>query len=404
MKKLLNPKKRKEIFLKFSALLFVLLLAFLFSPIHSYVAQADSAEEEAYQEFSQNIEDLIGLLDTQELQNYLDSLSEWGGISLKEKLLAVITGDFSLDYSSLASALLDLIWEEVQSLFPSFAVILAVALLCGILNSAKSGFMHSTMSDIIGFVGYISVGAVTLSCLISVLSAGFTTITKMQTQMELVYPLLLTLMTASGGSVSVAVFRPAVAFLSGAICELFTSVVLPVSVVIVVLAFVGNLSEEVRTEKLGDFFKSLNKWLIGFVLGIFTLFLSVQGIASAQYDGVSLQAVKYLISGSVPLVGGFLSGSADLVLAGSALIKNAIGAFAVFLLAGTILKPLILFAVFQLFLRVSAAATEPVGGKIPALLSRLAGDTGYFIAGLLCVAFLYFLTLVLLVCSSGALF
>lgn len=222
--------------------------------------------------------------------------------------------------------------------------------------------------------------------------------------MEIVYPLLLTLMVAGGGSVSAEIFRPAVAFLSGAICELFTSVVLPLSVVIIILAFVGNLSEEVRTEKLGDFFKSLNKWLIGLVLGIFTLFLSVQGIASAQYDGVSLQAVKYLISGSVPLVGGFLSGSADLVLAGSALIKNALGAFAVFLLAAMLLKPLVLFAVFQLFLRISAAATEPVGGKIPALLSRLAGDTGYFIAALLCIAFLYFLTLILLICSSGVIF
>lgn len=383
-------------------MLSLLLLLFLIAPM---TANAEATtEEEANQEFTQKIEELLGALDTQALQDYLDSLSEWGGISVKEKLLKVISGDFSLDYSSLSNALLSLVWDEVQSLFPSFAVILAVALLCGILNSAKSGFIHSTMSDIIGFVGYISVGAVTLSCLISVLSVGFSTIAEMQRQMEIVYPLLLTLMVAGGGSVSAEIFRPAVAFLSGAICELFTSVVLPLSVVIIILAFVGNLSEEVRTEKLGDFFKSLNKWLIGLVLGIFTLFLSVQGIASAQYDGVSLQAVKYLISGSVPLVGGFLSGSADLVLAGSALIKNALGAFAVFLLAAMLLKPLVLFAVFQLFLRISAAATEPVGGKIPALLSRLAGDTGYFIAALLCIAFLYFLTLILLICSSGVIF
>ncbi len=148
----------------------------------------------------------------------------------------------------------------------------------------------------------------------------------------------------------------------------------------------------------------MNKWIIGFALGLFALFLTVQGIASAQYDGISLRAVKYVISGSVPLVGGFLSGSVDFVLAGSALIKNALGAFAIFLLVGTLLKPLLVFAVFQIFLRIAAAATEPVGGKISAFLSRLAGDMGYFIAGLLCVSFLYFLTLLLLVCSSGVIF
>ena len=226
----------------------------------------------------------------------------------------------------------------------------------------------------------------------------------MKKQMDIVYPILLTLMAASGGTVSAGVFRPAVAFMSGGITNLFTSVVLPTSVAVVVLAFVGNLSANVRTVRLGELFKSFNKWIVGLSLGLFSLFLTIQGISSAQYDGLSLRAAKYVISGSVPIVGGFLSGGLDVVLAGSAIIKNAVGSFAVFLLVGTLLRPLLLILVFQLFLRLCAAATEPVGGKISSFLSRLATDSGYFLAGLLCVAFLYFLTLLLLVCSSGVIF
>lgn len=365
---------------------------------------AETPEETTRAELDRNIDELLSSLDTKELQAYIDSLSSFRGVSLKDKLKSVITGDFALDYQSLGTSLLGLFLEEASIFIPAFAIILAISLLCGILNSSKNGFLHSTMSDIIGFAGYISVGAVVLSCLISVLSAGFETIESMRKQMELVYPLLLTLMAASGGSVSVVVYRPAVAFMSGGICELFVSVVLPTSVVVIVLAFVNNLSDSVKTEKLGDFFKSVSKWIIGLTLGLFSLFLTVQGMTSAQYDGLSLRAVKYVISGSVPVVGGFLSGGVELVIAGSALIKNALGAFSVFLLVGTVLRPLVLFAALQLFLRLSAAVTEPVGGKIPVFLSKLAGDTGYFIAGLLCVAFLYFLTLVLLVCSSGVIF
>ncbi len=382
------------------------LLAFAgFCSLPRETARAEhSAEDEALEEFERNIDDLIGALDTEELQNYLDGLAAFRGISLKEKLKSVITGDFALDYTSLAEAVVHLVWEEMDLFLPAFAVILAVSLLCGVLNSAKNGFLHSTMSDIINFIGYISVGAVALSCLISALTAGFDTVEQMRYQMELVYPLLLTLMAASGGSVSASIYRPAVAFMSGGIAELFVSVVLPVAVVVIVLAFVGNLSDGVRTEKLGDFFKSATKWILGLTLGLFSLFLTVQGIASAQYDGLSLRAIKYVISGSVPVVGGFLSGGVDLVVAGSALIKNALGAFAVFLLFGTLLRPLLLFGALQLFLRLSAAVSEPAAGKISAFLARLAGDTGYFIAGILCVAFLYFLTLLLIVCSSGVIF
>ena len=382
--------------------LFASVLLLLCSSGNPVTASAYTSEEqEALDRLEEEVEELLGSLDTDELQAYLDSFDEYRGKDVKEMLASLVTGDFALEYDSLFEAVLGLVWEEGRAMLPAFAVILAVAVLCGILNSAKNGFLQGTMSDIIHFVAYVSVGAVILAVLTNVLQTGFSAIAQMQKQMQIVCPILLTLMAASGGAVSAGVFRPAVAFLSSGICELFTAVVLPTSVVVIALTFAGNLSPEVRCEKLGGLFKSVNKWLIGLTLGLFTLFLTVQGIASAQYDGISLRTIKYLVSGSVPIVGGFLSGGVDLVLAGSSLIKSALGSFSVFLLFATILRPVLLFAAFQLFLRLCAAATEPVGGKISSFLSSLANDCGFFVAGLLCVAFLYFLTVILLVCSAG---
>lgn len=377
----------------------LLLLCFSGPPVTA--SAYTSEEQEALNRLEEEVEELLGSLDTDELQAYLDSFDEYRGKDVKEMLASLVTGDFALEYDSLFEAVLGLVWEEGRAMLPAFAVILAVSVLCGILNSAKNGFLQGTMSDIIHFVAYVSVGAVILAVLTNVLQTGFSAIAQMQKQMQIVCPILLTLMAASGGAVSAGVFRPAVAFLSSGICELFTAVVLPTSVVVIALTFAGNLSPEVRCEKLGGLFKSVNKWLIGLTLGLFTLFLTVQGIASAQYDGISLRTIKYLVSGSVPIVGGFLSGGVDLVLAGSSLIKSALGSFSVFLLFATILRPVLLFAAFQLFLRLCAAATEPVGGKISSFLSSLANDCGFFVAGLLCVAFLYFLTVILLVCSAG---
>lgn len=386
------------------ALLCLLLLCLTLSS-EPVAASALTAEEEAaIEQLQEEVQKLLDALDTEELEAYLATLPQYEGSDIKEMLASIVTGDFSLDYSSLWQSVLALVWEEGKVMLPAFAVILAVTLLCGILNSAKNGFLKSTMTDIIHFAAYLSVGAVLLSVLISVLQAGFSAIGSMQRQMQIIYPILLTLMAASGGAVSAGIYRPAVAFLSSAVCEMFTAVVLPTSVVVIVLTFVGSLSDEVRASKLGDFFKSVNKWLIGLALGLLGIFLTVQGITAAQYDGISLRAAKYLVSGSVPIVGGFLSGGLDLVLAGSALIKNAVGSFAVFLLFGAILRPVLLFAAFQLFLRLSAAVAEPVGGRISAFLSRLASDCGFFLAGLCCIAFLYFLTLILLVCSTGVIF
>ena len=397
-----RAKKRRRAAPIFFALLAALLALALFLGGTTTSAAAYTAEEqEALDRLEEEVDELLDALDTEELHEYLESFSEYRGKDVKEILASLVTGDFALEYDSLLESVLSLVWEEGRGMLPAFAVILAVAVLCGVLNSAKNGFLQGTMSDIIHFAAYVSVGAVILAVLTNVLQTGFSAIAQMQRQMQIVTPILLTLMAASGGAVSAGVFRPAVAFLSGGICELFTAVVLPTSVVVIALTFAGNLSPDVRCEKLGGLFKSVNKWLIGLTLGLFTLFLTVQGIASAQFDGISLRTIKYLVSGSVPIVGGFLSGGVDLVLAGSSLIKSALGSFSVFLLFATILRPVLLFAAFQLFLRLSAAATEPVGGKISSFLSALANDCGFFVAGLLCVAFLYFLTVILLVCSAG---
>ena len=402
MKKIqIKTGRQRAYFPALLAALAVLLVMICFSggSVHAYAYTAE--EQAALDQLEEEVRELLEALNTDELQAYLDSLSQFEGTEIKDVLAGLVTGDLSLEYDSMWEAVLSLLWEEGKVMLPAFAVILAVAVLCGILNSAKNGFLQSSMSDIIYFVSYLAVGAAVLAVLTNVLQTCFTAISQMQQQMQIVYPILLTLMAASGGAVSAGVFRPAVAFLSSGICELFTAVVLPTSVVVVALTFAGNLSPDVRCERLGGLFKSVNKWLIGLTLGLFTLFLTVQGIASSQYDGISLRTIKYLVSGSVPIVGGFLSGGIDLVLAGSSLIKNALGSFCVFLLFATILRPVLLLAAFQLFLRLSAAATEPVGGKISSFLNALAGDCGFFVAGLLCIAFLYFLTIVLLVCSSG---
>ena len=367
----IRPRRRRTL----AVLLIVFALVLVSAAFGNVTASAESADDEALAELEANIQTLVDSLDLEELQAYLDSFSDFKGISLK-----------------------------AQTLLPAFAVILAVAVLCGILNSVRSGFLDSSMSEIVNFVGYLSIGAIVLACLLTVLKTAFAALGQMQRQMELVFPLLLTLMAGSGGTVSAAVYRPAVAFMSGALVQLFTAVVLPSALVIIVLSFVGNISDEVRTKRLSDLFKSVNKWLIGVSLTLFSLFLTVQGITSATYDGISLRAAKYAISNSVPIVGGFLSGGVDLVLAGSALIKNALGSFSIFLLAATLLRPLVLFAVFHLFLRLAAAATEPAGGKISAFLSELAGNFNYFTAGLFAISFLYFVTVLLLVCSSGVIF
>ena len=174
---------------------------------------------------------------------------------------------------------------------------------------------------------------------------------------------------------------------------------------ICVLNMVGNMSQEIKLKNFSNLFAAVIKWVLGLSLAAFTVFLTVQGITSATYDGLSFKAAKYAVSNTVPIIGSFLGSGFDLVIAGSVLIKNSVGSCGIFLLVIVLIVPLVQLITYNLFLKLAAAVTEPIGDAgISNFLSSLSGTVNYFTAGLLAVGFMYFITVLLLICSSNTLF
>ena len=165
------------------------------------------------------------------------------------------------------------------------------------------------------------------------------------------------------------------------------------------------LSKELKINKFTAFFKSINKWIIGICISVFGLFFTLQGITAATYDGVARRAAKYAIGNGIPIVGGFLSGGFDLAIAGSILIKNSLGSMSIFLMLSVLFEPIVLLLSVTLFLRFTAAVTQPFGdSRISDFLGETADNLHYCTAGLLLTAFLYFLSIMLLVSASEVLF
>ena len=143
---------------------------------------------------------------------------------------------------------------------------------------------------------------------------------------------------------------------------------------------------------------------MGLCIAVFGLFLTLQGITAAHYDGIARRAAKYAIGNGIPIVGGFLSGGFDLAVAGSVLIKNSLGSLGIFLMISVLFEPIIMLVAVNIMLRLTAAITQPFGeSRISDFLEETAGNLQYCTASLLFTAFLYFLMIVIMICSSEAL-
>jgi len=363
------------------------------------------AEEETLQDrLNQTIQEQIDHLDLEDLETYLTSLGNFSNESLSERLFSYIqTG--GTDYEGIWKQIKTILFSKITEVLPAFVCITAITLLSGLISMLKSGSNLHTASDVIFLITY----AAALIPLLSILSECFRLSVKgiqsMQTQMQLIFPLILTLMAATGGTATAAVCRPAVAFFSNNIVTVVHSVIFPITGCILVLSMATNLTKELKIGKFTAFFKSINKWIVGICISAFGIFFTLQGITAANYDGIVRRAAKYAIGNGIPIVGGFLSGGFDLAVAGSVLIKNALGSMSIFLMITVIFEPLILLLSSNILLRLTAAITQPFGdGRISDFLEETAGNLHYCTAGLLFTAFLYFLSIMLIVCASEALF
>ena len=380
----------------------ILLAGVLFVSGECVHAFADmQAEDTATSQLNGSVLEQLDHLDLQALEAYVKSLGGFESQSLKEILKEYVVGG-GLGTQNFLQEILGMVFSNVKKLLPSFACIAAIGLLCGILNSLQSRYLGESTAKVVFFVAYLGALLPTLGILTEAISLGKGAVGSMQEQMQLVFPIMITLIAASGGSVSAAIFQPAVGFLCNTLIGLVNTIVFPITVAIIIFSMAGKLFGDIKTEKFCSFFKSINKWIIGIGVAVFGVFFTVQGITAATYDGIVRRAAKYAIGTGVPIVGGFLSGGFDLAVAGSVLIKNALGNFSLVILVMILLQPLSVLIASNMLLRLSAAITQSFGdSKIASFLEETADNLQFCTAGVLFSAFLYFVAILIMVFASG---
>lgn len=393
----------------------LLLIAFLFlfcpSAIKSQTFALTSSQEEISQE--EVLEDLEGSVDSQlenldftSLDEVIKSFTEgqiavFGGDSFLDKVSALISGQYD-DSQNLWQAVLNSVLSSIVGLLPIISAIVGVSILGSMLQGIKPSSNGKSMSNIINFVSYGIVVVLLLSLVTKMIVSTSNTIFSIKKQMDAIFPILLTLLTSLGGTVSASIYQPAMAVLSNVIGTIATYVLLPIFIFSIVFSVVSNLSNTVKLEKFSGFLNSTYKWLMGLVFTIFTAFVSLQGISAGSVDGISIRTAKYAIKSYVPLLGSYLSDGMGLILVSSNLIKNAVGAAGLFLLFASILSPLLDLVIFMLALKFIAGLVEPLGNsQIANFVSSLSKNMTLLIALIIALSFVYFIMIGLVMCSAN---
>ncbi len=405
----INFSNKKIIFTRNVLIFLCVLVVFIyqFFPPIVLCAEAEDSETELIEDLNETIDFQLENLDFGDIERIVGDLTSYeteifGSPSFSNKIGKIISGDFSSGQKNVFGAIVNLIFDDILQFVPLLTSIIVIAIICGFVSNLRSENNSKSIGDIIHFVCYGVIIVLVMTGVVRLIKTASNSIQMIKTQMEVVFPILLTLMTAIGASASVAVYQPAVVFLSSFVMQVLSSVLMPIFIFMLVFIIVSNLTSTVKLDKFAKFFGSAFKWILGIVFTVFMAFLAIQGITASSYDGVSIRTAKYAIRSYVPLLGGYLSEGFDVIMASNVLIKNAVGASGLILMFSSIISPVIQIVVFSLILKLASAILEPLTDtRISDFLYSVGKTLSLLVTIIVGISFMYLITTGLIMCTAN---
>lgn len=363
--------------------------------------ETDKTREEAEDELKKALEDFLLELDLTEFEKFF---AEYGAIfgknkSLSQTLYDVACGNIFPDYNSFFSFLISALGVNLKSVAPMLIIVFCIVLLFGIVSSAD----EAKTSGVLFMVCYCAAAGVLFCALSGVINENSQALIAVSKSADAVFPLLVTLLALTGATAQAGFFKPACAFVGDVAVKISTSALLPLVTASAGISAASSLSNRFSVKKTSELISSAFKWIIGFSLAIFSLWAATAGFAAKSYDGAFIRAFKFAVSGSLPFVGGFASGSVDLVLSGAALIKNAAGGVLLICLFASAASALLKIAAFSLSLKLLSALCEPIADKRMATAVNDMGKSLSMLAATVIFAYInYFILLVSFVAAQSS--
>ena len=354
----------------------IILINFPIQNIHANTNENDSQNQtltEQQEEFG--ISDFI-----QESEQYTGEFFE--DIDINRILQDALKGE--INNESFLAKILSLFGKEFMSALGAIAGILAIIIIHSILKSVSDGLENDNISKLIYYVQYILIITIIMSNFSDIVKIVQDTSNNLVGFMNILVPLLMTLMIYTGSITTTTILEPITLFLINFIGNIIQTILIPLVLVVVSLIIISKISDKVQIGKIAKFLKSGIVWFLGIILTVFVAVVSLEGTLSSSVDGITAKTTKAVVSSAVPVVGKILGDAVDTVLGCGIILKNAVGFVGVIIVVGICIVPILKLTILTIAYKILAAITEPIAdGKIVDLLEQI-GDVFKIFLAILC--------------------
>ncbi len=317
---MIGIQKKKTKFL--IAFFLILLLFFLNTPRVMAEETGESVSEGLYQE--------------QVEKSGANSL--WGELpdSTKELMnhLGAVNGDFrnigKITPQEFFSMVFGLTGKEGSTPLKAAASSVAIMVLCAMVSALRLSVGTEEIGSAVGVVGALCVCvcvvepliySIVAACAVIKTAAGFSLAT---------IPIMGGILLAGGQPVSAASWQLLTAAAGNGVELISAQILAPAMRIFLAISIVSSLSPDLKLSGICQAFSKGVKWILGFLMTVFTGLLTMRQMVSTSVDTGGNRAAKFVVSSFVPVVGSALSEAIHTVSGCVGILKSGVGAFVLF--------------------------------------------------------------------------
>lgn len=315
---------------------------------------------------------------------------------------AFMPGGQPFSFGALAQGLIQYLFAVLWDNSRLLGIILILTVLAAVLETLQNSFESELVSKVAFMMVHLTLIILAISSFRSAIGYAEGAIGDMTSVMYGSLPILLALITASGGLTSAAVFHPLIVFAVNAVALVVQKWVFPMIVLSAVLMIVSAISSRYKLTELAGFIRTVTLTVLGLGMSVFLGVMATQGSLAGIADGVSLRGVKFVASNLIPVVGKALSDASESIAGASMLVKNATGLASAIILLVICAFPALKILALSMVYGGSAALMQPLGtSPVIASLSTISKSLVLVFAALAAVGLMFFFSLVIAISTSN---
>lgn len=299
------------------------------------------------------------------------------------------------------SAILNIIAENIPKPLTLLASTAAVIILCAVISAMKEG---DELSGTFNTVGVLACSGLICTSFASVAQSAKIAVDGFASFLSVYIPAFAGIMAANGQTATAAVYSGVITIAVQVLSQLFSLVIFPLTSCIMGVSVAGAVNPELKINSIAELAKKIVNWGLVFIMTIFTGLLSIQSFVGAAADTVSMKAVKFTVSGAVPIVGGAVSDALSTVKGSIGMIKATTGSYGI-IVSAVIMIPILISAVlYRIAFNAAASVSDALGTfRLTSLLKSAESVISVIIAVLVCFWLIAVVsTAIMLVIGTGS--